>query len=195
MREYDFPFAGYPQVFQDPNEGTCVPICLYIAMKILELKGVQGVPDLTWSQIAKIIGTEADGTPLGDNIEKINEKMIATIPQYKFDINYGVIKWKSIIDDIHVENPLNTPVVAMIGQFDSQELNWMPHAVVLLHASDKYTVFFDPFYGEISEPTNSFFTKWLALDRYCVRLKHVPRTQRILEEYTLRKIGGENGSD
>ena len=121
--------------------------------------------------------------------------MRATIPQLKFVIDYSGLKWIEIIEDIHTENPIKTPVIAMIGQYDTQNLNWMPHAVILLYATNQDVVYFDPFYGEISEPTNLFFTKWLALDRFCVRLKHVPRTQRILEEYTEKGVDIRNEED
>jgi hypothetical protein len=187
----DYPFKGYPDVRQDPDESTCVPICIYIALHIMRER-IEGIPELTQEQIEKIIETKDDGTPIGTNIEKMNEKMVATIPHYEFRIDYSGLRWKTIIEDIHEENPLETPVIAMIGQFDTQELNWMPHAVVLLQASNEYVTYFDPFYGELVEPTNSFYRKWEALDNFCVRLKHVPRTQRILEEYAVLKDRDEN---
>ena len=176
-------------MYQDTDESTCVPICIHIVLKIMQNQ-IDGIPDLSWKKIADLIETDSDGTPLGSNIENINEKMIATIPHYEFLIDYSGLRWRTIIEDIHHENPLKTPVIAMIGQYDSQELAWMPHAVVILQASNISTTYFDPFYGEMTEPTNAFFRKWLALDRFCVRLKHVPRTQRILEEYNDQRSRG-----
>lgn len=151
---------------------------------------IEEIPNLSWKDIADIIETDADGTPLGSNLEKINEKMIAAIPHYEFFVDCSGLRWRTIIEDVHHENPLRTPVIAMIAQYDSRNLAWMPHAVVVVQASNESTTYFDPFYGEMVEPTNAFYRKWLALDRFCVRLKHVPRTQRILEEYGDRRIRG-----
>ena len=75
MGRRDYPFKGYPDERQDPDESTCVPICIYIVLHIMRDR-IDGIPELTQEQIAKIIETMDDGTPLGTNIEKINEQII-----------------------------------------------------------------------------------------------------------------------
>ena len=92
-----------------------------------------------------------------------------------------------MISDIFEKNPLNTPVIAIIKQFDSQNLEYMVHAVVILYADNEYTIYWDPYYGEMSEPTSKFYNQWEAIDKICVRLKHIPRTQRLLEEFPKQK--------
>ena len=144
---------------------------------------VKGIPDLSVREIVDIIETMSDGTQLGSNILKINEYLQATIPHYEFEVDYSGIRWRTIISDVMEENPNQAPVIAIIKQYDSQELDWMVHAVVILYAANDYTVYWDPIYGEMTEPTNKFFQQWDDLYRICVRLKHVPRVQRLLEEF------------
>ena len=184
------PFPDYPEIYQDPDESMCVPVCLEIVLKIMK-KTVKGIPNLSNKEIANLIGTDIDGTIPGKNIENINKKLNATAPQINFETELGDIRWGSIKNDIHEDNPLQVPVIALIGQYDTQQMGWMKHAVVILDAQDDFTFYWDPFYGPISEPTSLFFKKWNQLQRYCVRLKHIPRTQRLLEEYPTEK-GSEN---
>jgi hypothetical protein len=181
-----FPFDNYPKYYQDPDESTCVPVCFKTVLDIMK-KWVKGIPDISVKEIAEIIETTLDGTPLGTNINKINEKLQATIPHIEFDVDYSGVRWKTIISDVMEENPLHTPVIAIIKQYDSQELDWMVHAVVILYAANDYTVYWDPIYGEMTEPTSKFFQQWDSLYRICVRLKHVPRVQRLLEEFPKEK--------
>ena len=86
-------------------------------------------------------------------------------------------------------------MIALIAQYDTQEMGWMKHAIVILDAQDNYTFYWDPFYGPISEPTNLFFRKWDQLQRFYVRLKHIPRTQTLLEEYPTGAKSENDGSD
>ena len=60
--EPDYPY-NYPRIFQtEPN--TCVPTTIKIVLEMLRHK-IDGIPDLSVDQIAKIIGTKEDGTPQG----------------------------------------------------------------------------------------------------------------------------------
>jgi len=188
------PFPDYPEIYQDPNESMCVPVCLKIVLEIMK-KTVKGIPNLSIKKIANLIGTDADGTIPSKNIENINVKLNATSPQINFETDLGDIRWGSIKSDVHEENPLQTPVIALIGQYDTQEMGWMKHAVVILDAQDDYTFYWDPFYGPISEPTNLFFRKWDQLQRFCVRLIHIPRTQTLLEEYPIENRSENDESD
>jgi hypothetical protein len=188
MGDPGIPFSQFPEIYQDPDENTCVPVCIKNVLETMK-EWVEGIPNISVAKIGEYIGTDIDGTPVYRNIENINKILASTIPQIKFETDLGNIRWKTIINDIHVANPLNTPVIAVIGQYDTQNLGWMVHSVVILYATNDYTYYWDPIYGGISEPTNLFFRKWDQLSRFCVRLKHVPRTQRLLEEYSKEKQG------
>jgi hypothetical protein len=182
------PFSQFPEIYQDPDESTCVPVCVKNVLEAMR-EWVTGIPNISIAKIGEYIGTDIDGTPVYRNIENINQVLASSIPQIKFETDLGNIRWRTIINDIHVANPLHTPVIAVIGQYDTQNLGWMVHSVVILYAANDYTYYWDPIYGGISEPTNSLFRKWDQMSRFCVRLKHVPRTQRLLEEYSKGKQG------
>ena len=81
-----FPFDDYPRFFQDPDENTCVPVCMKMVLEIMRTN-VQGIPNLNVKKIADIIETAIDGTLLGANIEKINEKLQTTNPHIQFEID------------------------------------------------------------------------------------------------------------
>ncbi|MFB0544009.1 MAG: hypothetical protein ACETVR_04435 [Candidatus Bathyarchaeia archaeon] len=175
-----FPYDYYPKIYQKlSEENLCVPICIKIVLETMRHR-VQRIPRLTIEKIAKKIGTEADATPLGYNIENINEELITTIPSIEFKIGWLIPKWKIICDDINLEEKL---VIMAINQYDSLNNKYMKHTVVLLKANDERVVYFDPIYGEINELTSSFYSKWEPLDRFCIRLKIGERAQRVLEEF------------
>jgi hypothetical protein len=153
-------------------------------------KKVEGIPKISEKEIAEIIETNVDGTSFGDNILKINSKLQSTRPHIVFEIDMPN-RWHEIKQDVMEENPLQTPVIAIIKQYDSLEMDWMPHAVIILYASNEYTIYWDPIYGEMTEPTNKFFHQWDEFNRLCIRLKHVPRVQRILEEFPREEVGGK----
>jgi len=179
----DFPYGFYPKRHQTPSEGhLCVPICIYIVLETMR-QTIKGIPKLTVDRISKIIGTEGDGTPLGYNIEKINDELIHTIPSLEFKIDYLVSKWEIICNDINMQAPFKRPVIMAIMQYDTHQTDFVKHTVVLLKADNANVVYFDPIYGEMFEPTNKFYNQWLYMDRFCIRLKIGERAQRIIEEF------------
>lgn len=178
--EIDYPY-NYPRIFQtEPN--TCVPTTIKIVLEMMRHK-IDGIPDLSVDQIAKIVGTQEDGTPLGYNIERINEHLKLTNPFLDFKVEFLIPEWQIICDDINEMNPFRKSVILLIMQYDSHELNWFQHAVVLIEANNDYVTYFDPIYGDMAEPTNKIYHQWEMNDRLCIRLKIGERVQRILEEY------------
>ena len=179
----DFPYDFYTKIYQTSSEGhLCVPICIYIVLETMRYK-IKGIPKLTVSKIAEIIETQDDGTPLGENIEKINDELIYTVPSLECKIEYLVPKWEIICNDINIDNPFKKPVIMAIMQYDTHQTDYIPHTVVLLKADNANVVYFDPIYGEMFEPTNKFYNQWLYMDRTCIRFKIGERAQRILEEF------------
>jgi len=177
----DFPYDSYPKIYQtDPN--NCLPICEKIVLDTMKHK-IKGIPDLSVEEISSIIGTEADGTLQGYNLERINEHLTLTVPSLEFKLDFLIPKWEIILNEINNEDPFKKPVIMMIMQFDTHELNWMRHAVVLLKADNKWVTYFDPIYGELYEPTSKFYNQWIANDQLCIMFKIGQRAQRVLEEY------------
>lgn len=184
MASEDFPYAFYPKIFQDPSQGNfCVPICIKIVLDTLQYK-VEGIPSLSVDEIAKIVLTESDGTPAGDNIEKINAKLTFTNPEINFFPDYLVSKWDIICKEVSSNPSYNVPIIMIIYQYDTVNLNYFQHAVVLLKANNQFVVYFDPIYGELTEPTSKFYNQWLYTNRTCIRVKINPRAQRMLEEFS-----------
>jgi hypothetical protein len=153
---------------------------------------IEGIPNLSIDRIARIIETQNDGTPLGDNIKKINDRLKSTRPLMKFNIDYYA-QWEHICNDVNQRNPFKKPVIMGIYQYDIKQLNYFPHGVVLLRANNTNVTFFDPIYGEIFEPTPKFYHQWEQTERTCIRLKIVPLAQTILEEFQIEKGGVKAG--
>ena len=192
MDDEDFPYDSFVKIFQEPDqENLCIPLCIKMVLETVRQK-VEGIPTLSIDRISQIIGTQSDGTPLGDNIEKINDRLKSTRPSMKFYIDYYV-SWKSICDDVNQEDPFKKPVIMGIYQYDIKQLNYFPHGVVLLRADNANVTFFDPIYGEMFEPTPKFYNQWEQTERTCIRFKTVPLSQRILEEFPLKNGGVEVG--
>lgn len=177
----DFPYDYYPKI--DQTDGySCIPICEKIVLETMKHK-IKGIPDLSIEEISSTIGTEKDGTPQGYNVEKINELLSLTVPSLEFKLDFLIPKWDIILDEVNKEDPFKKPVIMMIMQYDTHELNWMRHAVVLLKGDNKWVTYFDPIYGERNEPTSKFYNQWSNNDRLCIILKIGQRAQRILEDY------------
>lgn len=185
----DFPYDYYSKIYQT-DAYSCIPICEKIVLDVMKYK-IQGIPDLSIEEISSIIGTEKDGTPQGYNVERINEHLKLTAPSLEFKLDFLIPKWEIILNEVNGENPFKKPVIMMIMQYDTHELNWMRHAVVLFKADNKWVTYFDPIYGECSEPTSKFYNQWSHNDRLCIMLKIGQRVQRVLEEYSA-EVKGEN---
>ena len=133
MGEGDFPYDSFVKIYQEPEQGNlCVPICMKAVLETVSQR-IEGTPNLSIEKIAKIIETQSDGTPLGENIEKINDRLKLTRPSLKFYIDYYV-PWASVLEDINHEVPFRRPVIMGIHQYDVKQLNYFAHSVVLLRA-------------------------------------------------------------
>lgn len=176
--------------YQEPNEGNlCVPKAFFMIIETMRQK-VEGIPKLSVAEIAELLETDSDGTVLGDNVDRLNEKFELTNPYLSFYVEYLVPKWQIICDDLNIDNPFKKPVLMMIYQFDVVDINYFPHAVVLLKGDNKWVTYFDPIYGEMIEPTPKFYRQWEFTDRTCARIKIEPRVQKVLEEF-IEENGGK----
>ena len=189
----DFPFDKLHRIPQGSDEGNlCVPISIKIVLETMRHK-IKGIPNISINRIKKIIDTQIDGTPLGYNIEKINNYLKSTKPLCNFYIDYLIPKWEIICNEVNLEEPMKKPVIMSIYQFDTSKKNYFPHSVVLVKADNANVLYYDPIYGDMFEPTPKFYNQWQYTDRFCIRLKIVPFAQSIIEEFPIEKGGALDG--
>lgn len=193
LSDDDFPFDYLQRIPQGSGEGNlCVPICIKIVLETMRHR-IKGIPNLSINRINKIIETQSDGTPLGYNIEKINNYLKSTRPLCSFYIDWLIPKWDIICNEVNLEDPMKKPVIMSIYQYDTTQQNFFPHAVVLVKADNANVLYYDPIYGDMFEPTSKFYNQWEYTNRFCIRLKILPFAQSIIEEFAIKTGGALDG--
>ncbi len=189
----DFPLDSLERISQGSGEGNlCVPICIKIVLETMRHK-INGIPNISINRIKKIINTQSDGTPLGYNIEEINNNLKSTRPLCSFYIDYLIPRWDIICNEVNLKEPMKKPVIMSIYQYDIIQENYFQHAVVLVKADNANVLYYDPIYGDMFEPTPKFYNQWQYTDRFCIRLKILPFAQSIIEEFPIETRGALNG--
>jgi len=140
------------------------------------------IDNLEAGEIAKIIGTDIDGT-LIDDVKKMNrnKKILKAQPSIEFRIKY-LCK----ISDIESEINDGKPVIVCI--FLSDNHRGFEHSVVITGIDLENNLIFynDPIQGEVQEEIGTFNAAWEEADSLMIKVEIGKRTQREILEYTNR---------
>jgi len=146
-------------------------------------------PDLDIDDIAKIIGTEEDGT-LFEKVRNLNTNpnVLRAIPSLEFDVDLKMRSLSEIEDEVE---KAHRPVIAIIEISDG--IHRYRHAVVITGLDmDKHLIYYnDPVFGEMQEEIGTFMSKWERVDRLLIKVKIGEREQKLLDEYFQKEEKGE----
>ena len=178
MSELNVPLWG------QPARNYCVPACIKMLLEFLRKNYGEAIPQLSISQIARIVNTQWDGTAPRD-IEKINKYFEA-----KLCINFKA-EYMRRFPDIKSELNEERPVITWINSQKPPDKLW--HAVVVRGFDElNFVIFNDPWdCKRKTEEVGIFISKW-GTEAKMVRLLISKEKQSNLYEYSREQINGES---
>ena len=178
--ENSMPELNVP-IWGQPSRNYCVPACIKMILEFLRERYGEDIPRLSLSRIARIIGTQWDGTAPKD-VENINKYFKA-----KLCIEFKA-EFMRHFPEIRKELEEGKPVIAWVNDQIPPDKLW--HAVVVcgFNPDINAVIFNDPWDArKKSEEVGIFIKKW-GVEAKMVKLLISKEKQSTLHEYSREQL-------
>jgi len=174
-------------LYLQPHIDFCVPTCIKMVLDSLRLAHGEKIPRLSIRTIRKTVRTQEGRGTTFDDIDRINQRLLPSIPSVKFCPEFPC-EWSTV----GKENREGRPIIAWLwipDDRDPQRIRGCGHSVVITDLDESLgEVFYnDPLKGECKEDTGSFISKWEheAVNRTLIRVEVGERKQREISEFAV----------
>lgn len=165
-----------PHVDQD-DDYSCVPACVKMVVQFHHQRN-NSLPNPTFDEIKRAIGTRPDGTML-DDVPKVNRLLKSATHKLEFTFSE-----RASFEEIEKELSEGRPVIAWLKKVNDRRI--ASHSVVIKEVSrETLTIAYeDPFYGQQASSITQFMGEWNNSANILIRATIDEKPpQREMEEY------------